>query len=126
MGETRWILATLLMVLVASCGGDGTDKLAETIQKYENVSEADAGILISDTEEFWDDVDLLYSASLRGNREAIRAIFMIGSHTDGHVAEGMPDDRSELPERWRDVCRSVILGNDRLRDNFGHLVSEVD
>ena len=53
--------------------------------------------------------------------DALRTLLVIGTFTDGYIAECMPD-LSALVEKFSEMGRRVILSDQRLKLHYGHWV----
>ena len=109
-------------VVFCGCSSSGTG-VSAIVEKYAHPPTERPWSLVDDTEEFWADVDVLYEASLRGDRDALRTLLVIDTFTDGAVAEGMPE-LCEVVERHRAIARDIILGDSRLKERFGYWIGE--
>jgi hypothetical protein len=91
------------------------------IKKYSAPPAQGPWSLVGDTEQFWQDMGVLYDASLRGDAEAIRAILFVGSFTDGAVAEDMPD-LHYIVECHPGTAKEIIQRYERLQTQYSHWV----
>lgn len=125
MTSRHYLGLVLVLLVVTGCVGPQARE-AGVVKKYaelKDLSDAKRWGLIGDTEKFWADIQVLYAASLLGNREAFRTFLLINSYTDGAVAECMPD--FELVLDWHpEMCRAVIFGDERLRTRYGRRLAE--
>jgi len=110
-------LVLLLMIIFGGCKSQPDSN--NVVVKYSALSDQTRSSLVGDTEEFWRDVDLLYRASIKGDPNSIRTLFIIGSFSDGIVSEGMPD-LSTIVEKYPEISKEVIMGNERLRGKYSH------
>jgi hypothetical protein len=115
----------ILVILAVALGGcrHSQSNVASVVDKYSSPPEDDIWDLVGDTEEFWADVEILYCASLNGDPDAVRTIFIIDTYTDGAVGEGMPD-LSEILEKNPEIAGQVILGNARVKEKYSHWLRE--
>jgi len=116
----KTLIAVILLLALVGCTSPqcNTSALA---RKYAAPPEQGHWELVVDTPEFWQDVEVLHRASLRGNPDAIRTILIIGAFTDGAVAEGMPD-LLDVVKAHPKAARQVILGDTRLKNTYSHWV----
>jgi len=63
----------------------------------------------------------MHTASVRGDRDAMRTILTILTFTDGAVAEGMPDVHAVVKKHPK-MAKEIVFGNDRLKRKCGHWV----
>jgi len=109
-------------LLAAALGCAGSDRdVDHLVRKYAEPPADIPWAMVGDTEEFWQDVDVLHRASLEGHREALRTLLVIGTFTDGAVSQGMPD-LEDVVRRHPGLAREIILGDARLRARYAHWV----
>lgn len=116
----KTLIPAILLVALSGCTSSEVNTAA-VVRKYSAPPEQGHWELIGDTQEFWQDVEVLYRASLRGNPNAMRTILVIGTFTDGAISEGMPD-LSEVVKKHPEVAKQVILGDTRLKHKYSHWV----
>jgi len=109
-------------VVFCGCSSSGTG-VSAIVEKYARPPAEGPWSLVSDTAEFWADVDVLYEASLEGDRDALRTLLVVDTFTDGAVAEGMPE-LYVVVQRHRAVAKGIILADSRLKAKFGHWIGE--
>jgi hypothetical protein len=122
-------LTLLTMVLVAVAIALGTwfifanrvnrESIDPIIYRYSTPPQDGLWSAVADTEPFWDDVAALYAAADHGNAPALRALLLIRSYSDGAISEEMPDIQL-IVARHKPMASRVIMGEDRLRNRFGH------
>ena len=117
-------IMSLVLLVMPGCAPSGGD-LRAVIQKYAAPPHEIPWNLVDDTEQFWADVDVLYRASLKGHSESLRTLLVLGTFTDGVVAEEMPD-LWELVQGQRETAREIIIGNDRLQQRYCHWLEQAD
>ena len=95
--------------------------LDAVIDKYSSPPATDYWALVSESDVFRQDVQTLHTAASAGNRDAIKTLLVIYTHTDGAIAENYPDLKP-LVLRYPRQAQTIIGGDPRLMRFFGHWI----
>ncbi len=129
MHTTLRMLPVLISLGLCSCQNQtssppkSSPAIKSLVEKYSHPPASIPWDLVKDTEQFWSDMKTLEEASYGGDTEAMRALFVIDTYTDGAASEQFPDVHA-LFVRQRDAASTIIRNDPRLRSMFGHWLSE--
>jgi hypothetical protein len=127
MHTTLTILAVLMSFALCSCQTSPSPSarpgVKRLVMKYSNPPTSRPWNLVTDSVQFFSEMETLEQAAYGGDAEALRVLFVIRTYTDGAASEGFPDMHA-LFVRHRIAASAIIRSDPRLREQFGHWLSD--
>jgi len=88
--------------------------------RYDPLSVKRVNQLAEMPKRFFDEVSLIYSASLRGNPEAIKVLIYLQIYAKGKARDDVPGVK-DIFEKYPKICKKIVLADDELVKIFGEL-----
>ena len=127
MHTTLKMLPVLMSLALCSCQTSSPPPsragVKRLVMKYSNPPVSRPWNLVTDSVQFFSEMKTLEQAAYGGDAEALRVLFVIRTYTDGAASEGFPNMHA-LFVRHRTAASAIIRSDPRLRNEFGHWLSE--